>query len=157
MASSYLKQLEDLFKDEKQLRDIWSNPQTRKTLLDKLGELGYGKDQLESIQKIINAENSDLFDVLGYIAFALQPITRAERIQNTKYDILDGLDEKHREFIEFVLAKYQERGVEELDEEKLPQLLNLKYHAISDAEKKLGGVELIRSNFFTFQKHLYSK
>lgn len=149
--------LPDLFKDEKQLRDIWSNPQTRKTLLDKLGELGYGKDQLESIQKIINAENSDLFDVLGYIAFALQPITRAERIQNTKYDILDGLDEKHREFIEFVLAKYQERGVEELDEEKLPQLLNLKYHAISDAEKKLGGVELIRSNFFTFQKHLYSK
>ncbi|MFA5736897.1 MAG: DEAD/DEAH box helicase family protein [Candidatus Paceibacterota bacterium] len=149
--------LPDLFKDEKQLRDIWSNPQTRKTLLDKLGELGYGKDQLESIQKIINAENSDLFDVLGYIAFALQPITRAERIQNTKYDILDGLDEKHREFIEFVLAKYQERGVEELDEEKLPQLLNLKYHAISDAEKKLGGVKLIRSNFFTFQKHLYSK
>ena len=149
--------LPSLFKDENELRAIWSNPQTRKAFLDKLGDLGYGKDQLESIQKIINAENSDLFDVLGYIAFALQPITRAERIQNTKYDILDGLDEKHREFIEFVLAKYQERGVEELDEEKLPQLLNLKYHAISDAEKTLGGVELIRSNFFAFQKHLYSK
>lgn len=149
--------LPSLFKDENELRAIWSNPQTRKAFLDKLGELGYGKDQLESVQKIINAENSDLFDVLGYIAFALAPITRAERIQNTKYDILDGLDEKHREFIEFVLAKYQERGVEELDEEKLPQLLNLKYHAISDAEKKLGGVELIRSNFFTFQKRLYSK
>jgi type I restriction enzyme R subunit len=149
--------LPSLFKDENELRVIWSNPQTRKAFLDKLGDLGYGKDQLESIQKIINAENSDLFDVLGYIAFALQPITRAERIQNTKYDILDGLDEKHREFIEFVLAKYQERGVEELDEEKLPQLLNLKYHAISDAEKTLGGVELIRSNFFAFQKHLYSK
>jgi type I restriction enzyme, R subunit len=149
--------LPSLFKDENELRTIWSNPQTRKAFLDKLGDLGYGKDQLESIQKIINAENSDLFDVLGYIAFALQPITRAERIQNTKYDILDGLDEKHREFIEFVLAKYQERGVEELDEEKLPQLLNLKYHAISDAERTLGGVELIRSNFFTFQKHLYSK
>ncbi|MDD5165437.1 MAG: DEAD/DEAH box helicase family protein [Candidatus Pacebacteria bacterium] len=148
--------LPSLFKDENELRAIWSNPQTRKVFLDKLGELGYGKNQLESVQKIINAENSDLFDVLGYIAFALQPITRAERIQNTKYDILDGLDEKHREFIEFVLAKYQERGVEELDEEKLPQLLNLKYHAISDAEKALGGVELIRSNFFAFQKRLYA-
>lgn len=149
--------LPSLFKDENELRAIWSNPQTRKVFLDKLGELGYGKDQLESVQKIINAENSDLFDVLGYIAFALAPITRAERIQNTKYDILDGLDEKHREFIEFVLAKYQERGVEELDEEKLPQLLNLKYHAISDAERTLGGVELIRSNFFNLQKLLYSK
>jgi type I restriction enzyme R subunit len=149
--------LPSLFKDENELRAIWSNPQTRKAFLDKLGDLGYGKDQLESIQKIINAENSDLFDVLGYIAFALQPITRAERIQNTKYDILDGLDEKHREFIEFVLAKYQERGVEELDEEKLPQLLNLKYHAISDAERTLGGVELIRSNFFDLQKRLYAR
>lgn len=149
--------LPSLFKDENELRAIWSNPQTRKVFLDKLGELGYGKDQLESVQKIINAESSDLFDVLGYIAFALAPITRTERIQNTKYDILDGLDEKHREFVEFVLAKYQERGVEELDEEKLPQLLNLKYHAISDAEKRLGGVEMIRSLFFDFQHILYSK
>jgi type I restriction enzyme R subunit len=149
--------LPSLFKDENELRVIWSNPQTRKVFLDKLGELGYGKDQLESVQKIINAENSDLFDVLGYIAFVLAPITRTERIQNTKYDILDGLDEKHREFIEFVLAKYQERGAEELDEEKLPQLLNLKYYAISDAEKTLGGVEMIRNLFFNFQKSLYHK
>lgn len=149
--------LPDLFKDEKQLRDIWSNPQTRKALLEKLGEMGYGKEQLESIQKIINAENSDLFDVLGYIAFALQPITRAERIQNTKYDMLDGLNQKQREFVEFVLAKYQDKGVEELDEEKLPQLLNIKYRAISDAEKALGGIELIRSVFFGFQEELYAK
>lgn len=147
--------LPDLFKDEKQLREIWSNPQTRKILLDKLNELGYGKEQLESIQTVINAENSDLFDVLGYIAFALQPITRAERIQNSKYDILGDLDEKNREFVEFVLAKYQEKGVEELDEEKLPQLLNIKYNSILDAEKVLGSVESIRSNFFNFQRFLY--
>jgi type I restriction enzyme R subunit len=149
--------LPELFKDEKQLRDIWSNPQTRKALLEKLSEMGYGKEQLESIQKIINAENSDLFDVLGYIAFALQPITRFERIQNTKYDILDGLQEKQREFVEFVLAKYQEIGVEELYEEKLPDLLHLKYSAISDAEKVLGDIDSIRSNFFTLQRQLYSK
>lgn len=149
--------LPDLFKDEKQLRDIWSNPQTRKALLEKLGDMGYGKEQLESIQKIINAENSDLFDVLGYIAFVLQPITRIERIQNTKYDILDGLQEKQREFVEFVLAKYQEGGAEELDEEKLPDLLNLKYKAISDAEKALGDIDGIRSIFFNFQRVLYSK
>jgi type I restriction enzyme R subunit len=149
--------LPTLFKDEKELRTIWSNPTTRKVFLDKLSELGFGKEQLESIQKIVNAENSDLFDVLEYVAFAFQPISRAERIQNTKDDIFEGLDQKHREFIEFVLAKYQERGVEELDEEKLPQLLNLKYHAISDAEKTLGGVDSIRSIFFNFQKMLYSK
>ncbi|MEN9921639.1 MAG: hypothetical protein RLZZ517_617 [Candidatus Parcubacteria bacterium] len=149
--------LPSFFKDENELRIIWSNPVTRKVFLDKIAELGFGKEQLESIQQMIDAENSDLFDVLGYIAFALEPISRAERIQKTKYDILEGLDEKHREFIEFVLAKYQERGVEELDEEKLPQLINLKYHAISDAEKVLGSVESIRSTFFDFQRSLYSK
>lgn len=149
--------LPSLFKDENELRAIWSNPQTRKVFLDKLSELGFSKEQLESAQKVINAENSDLFDVLCYIAYALQPITRVERIQKTKYDILDGLDEKNREFIEFVLAKYQERGVEELDEEKLPQLLKLKYDAISDAEKSLGGVDKIRTAFLDFQKLLYSR
>lgn len=149
--------LPSFFKDENELRTIWSDPITRKVFLDKIAELGFGKEQLESIQQMIDAENSDLFDVLGYIAFAIEPISRAERIQKTKYDILEGLNEKQREFIEFVLSKYQERGVEELDEEKLPQLLNLKYHAISDAEKSLGSVELIRSTFFNFQKNLYSK
>lgn len=149
--------LPQLFKNEKELREIWSNPQTRKVLLEKLSEMGYGKEQLESIQKVIDAEKSDLFDVLGYIAFTLSPITRAERIQSTKYDMLHGLNEKEREFIEFVLAKYQERGVEELDEEKLPQLLNLKYRALSDAEKVLGDVDKIRSTFFSFQKFLYLK
>ena len=147
--------LPDLFKDEKQLRDIWSNPQTRKALLEKLDEIGYGKAQLESIQKVIDAKNSDLFDVLGYIAFALQPITRIERIQNSKYDILDGLQEKQREFIEFVLSKYQESGVEELDDEKLPQLLMLKYHAIADAEDNIGDIVSIRSLFLKFQVYLY--
>ena len=149
--------LPELFKDEAQLRTIWAHPHTRRALLEKLGELGYGKEQLESIQQVVNAEQSDLFDVLQYIAFAHQPITRVERIQNTKNSILEGLTEKQREFVEFVLAKYQERGVEELDEEKLPNLLNLKYRAISDAEHALGTIDAIRSQFFTLQHTLYSR
>ena len=59
--------------------------------------------------------------------------------------------------MDFVLSKYKAKGVEELDEEKLPQLLNLKYNAISDAINILGDVNLIRSTFFDFQEHLYAK
>lgn len=149
--------LPELFKSEEELREIWSSPITRKALLLKLNDLGYGKEGLESIQKVVNAENSDLFDVLSYIAFALSPITRVERIEKNKDDILDGLDEKSREFVEFVLAKYQEKGVEELAEEKLPQLLKLKYSEITDAEKVLGSVDKIRSSFINLQVGLYSK
>ena len=147
--------LPEFFKDEEDLRKIWSNPSTRKAFLEKIADLGFGNEQLELLQKIIDAENSDLFDVLIYIMSALKPISRAERIQKNKDEIFQGLDQKHREFIEFVLAKYQEKGVEELGEEKLPQLLNLKYNAIADAEKLLGDVDCIRSTFFDFQRKLY--
>lgn len=149
--------LPDFFKSENELRKIWSDPITRKTFLEQIAELGYDNDKLEVLRKMINAEESDLFDVLSYVSFAIQPITRKERVVRTKQAILEGLDEKQKEFLEFVLTKYIKRGVGELDEEKLPKLLNLKYHAIADAEKILGGVEKIRSTFFDFQKNLYAK
>jgi len=147
----------DFFKNEDELRKIWSNPITRKTFLEKIAGLGYGKDKLETLQKMIDAEQSDLFDVLAYISFLTKPITRKQRIDQTKTKIFEGLDVHQKEFLEFVLAKYENKGVEELDEEKLPILLNLKYKAIADAESVLGGVDKIRSTFFGFQKALYSK
>ncbi len=150
-------EIPEFFKSESELRQIWSNPTTRKVLLDKLSEAGYGIDVLEELQRVVNAENSDLFDVLAYISYALQPISREERVTETKKDILEGLDSKQKEFLDFVLQKYIEKGVEELEEEKLPILLNLKYHAITDAINILGDVDSIRSTFFGFQRMLYKK
>jgi type I restriction enzyme, R subunit len=48
-----------------------------------------------------------------------------------------------------------ETGFEELDQEKLPTLLLLKYTAIEDAKEILGTVEAIRQVFINFQKFLY--
>jgi len=147
----------DFFKNEEELRKIWSNPTTRKVFLEKISALGYGKNELETLQKMIDAEQSDLFDVLAYISFLTQPITRKQRIEQARPKIFEGLDVRQKEFLEFVLSKYEDRGVEELDEEKLPILLNLKYQAIADAEEILGSVDDIRSIFFAFQEKLYSK
>jgi type I restriction enzyme R subunit len=147
----------EFFKSEEELRKIWSNPTTRKAFLEKIAEAGYGKDELETLQKMIDAEQSDLFDVLTYISFLTQPISRVQRVEQAKGKIFEGLEEKQKEFLSFVLSKYEDKGVEELDEEKLPILLNLKYHAIADAEQSLGSVEKIRSIFFAFQKNLYAK
>ena len=148
--------LPEFFKDENELRKIWSNPKTRKVFLQKIDGIGYGAQQLETLQKMINAQSSDLFDVLAYVAFSIQPISRFERVEKIKEKIFDHLDEKQQEFLEFVLKKYVQEGFEELAEDRLSQLLELKYQAIPDAEKELGGVEKIRSNFFDFQKILYS-
>ena len=147
----------EFFKSEDELRKIWSNPATRRTFLEKIAAIGYGKDELEILQKMIDAEQSDLFDVLTYISFLVKPISRIERVEKAKDKIFESLDDKQKEFLDFVLLKYEEKGVEELGEEKLPILLNLKYHAIAKAEQLLGSVENIRSIFFAFQKDLYMK
>lgn len=149
------EQSSSLFKSEDELRKIWSDPITRKIFLDKISTIGYGKDELEILQKMIDAEQSDLFDVLTYISFLTPPISRVKRVEQSKDKILKGLGEKQKEFLDFVLSKYEEKGVEELDEEKLPVLLNLKYHAIANAVSALGEVDSIRSLFFNFQKDLY--
>jgi len=147
--------LPDLFKTEEELRRIWSNPTTRKALLEKLAEAGFGKDQLSLMQAVINADNSDLFDVLEYISFANLPISREIRVAKAQSKIFAALSNEQKEFVEFVLSKYIETGVEELDQEKLPSLLTLKYKAIEDAKEILGTLESIRNMFIGFQQFLY--
>ena len=147
--------LPDFFKNEDELRTIWSNPTTRKAFLEKLSETGYGKDELSILQRLIDAEKSDIFDVLEYVSFAVSPITREMRVAEAQTNIFNGLDNKQKEFLEFVLSKYIETGVEELDQEKLPSLLQLKYQSISEALEELGGVDKIQDTFITFQKYLY--
>lgn len=149
--------LPEFFKNEDELRKIWSNPQTRKAFLDRIAELGFTLDQLENLQKIVNAEKSDLFDVLAYVSFAKEPISRELRVRNTRPKIFAGLSEKQQEFLDFVLQKYVEQGSEELFEDRLGSILNLKYNSVFDAQKELGDVEQIRSTFFDFQKILYSE
>ncbi len=151
-------ELPNFFKNEKELREIWSNPQTRKTLLEKLDEAGFGKEELSTLQKLINAEKSDLFDVLEYVFDSnFKPITREERATRAKVTIFALLNEKQKEFIEFVLNKYVEAGVTELDQEKLPILLQTKYQSLEDAMEILGDVQNISSLFIEFQKYLYEK
>jgi len=79
--------LPEFFKSEEELKELWSDPKTRRTLLEKLADAGVG----------------------------------------------------------------------ELDQEKLPHLLRLKYHALPDAVAILGTPDRILSTFIGFQKHLYQQ
>tara|TARA_B100002003_G_C14132943_1_gene544876 strand:- start:80 stop:2416 length:2337 start_codon:yes stop_codon:yes gene_type:complete len=158
-ATEFVQQLfgdlPELFKNEDELRALWSIPDTRKSLLERLAEKGYGDEQLAEIKLMIDAKKSDLFDVLAYIAFALVPITRQERVDTHKDIILSKYDEKLQAFLDFVLNEYVKEGVYELDDAKLPHLLELKYGSVDDAAEQLGGVSRIRDAFIGFQEHLY--
>jgi type I restriction enzyme, R subunit len=151
-------ELPKLFKSETELRTLWSNPMTRRVLLEQLDEAGYGKEELSTLQKLIDAEKSDLFDVLEYVFNSdIKPITREARVAAAQANIFAFLNAQQKEFIDFVLSKYIETGVEELDQEKLPILLTNKYHSLEDAKDVLGNVANISSLFIQFQKHLYQQ
>ena len=132
-------------------------PDTRKALLEGLAEKGFGGEQLGEMQRIIDAEKSDLFDVLAYVAYALAPLTRQERADASRPFITAHFDPKQQAFLDFVLSQYVSEGVGELDQDKLPHLLELKYRAVSDAALELGGVAKIREAFVGFQAHLYAR
>ena len=146
--------LPDFFKNEDELRAIWSKPDTRKKLLQELNEKGFTQSQLNDLQHLIHAEDSDLYDVLAYVAFSTDPIKRSQRAEYAKshFGIFES---KQRVFLDFVLKQYVDSGVEELDDAKLPELLTLKYKAISDAKRQLGDIQTIRNTFIGFQIYLY--
>jgi type I restriction enzyme, R subunit len=151
-------QLPDFFQNEAELRTLWSTPDTRRKLLDGLAEKGFGQAQLLEMQKIIEAEKSDLFDVLAHVAYALEPLSREDRANRAMSVISQNFNAKQKVFLNFVLSHYVAEGVEELDQAKLTPMLKLKYNdSIADAVQDLGEPSAISQTFSGFQKYLYVK
>ena len=151
-------ELPNLFKNEQELRTMWSNPMTRRTLLEKLEDAGFPKSDLLVVQQLVNMEKSDLFDVLEYVFNGnYKSMTREERVATSQATIFALLNNKQKEFIQFVLSKYIESGVEELDQEKLPILLTNKYQSLEDAKDILGDAANISKLFIEFQQYLYAE
>ena len=149
-------ELPKLFKDEEELRQLWGNPLTRKTLLENLDAAGFPKADLLTLQKLVDMENSDLYDVIEYVFNGdYIAMTREDRAKAAEATIFALLNDKQREFIAFVLSKYVDTGVDELDQEKLPILLTNKYQSLEDAKEILGDVANISKLFIEFQEHLY--
>lgn len=148
--------LPELIQDEDVLRTLRSSPDTRKALLAGLADKGFSKEPLAEMQKAIEAENSDLFDVLAYVTFAAALEIRVQRADQARTETHQHFNNRQQVFLDFVLAQYVMQGVEELDVDKLTPLLRLKYNnAISDAVEDLGGTTQIRTMFAGFQRHLY--
>ena len=147
--------LPEFFGSENELRKLWASPITRNELLKRLEQHGCGKTELVKLQEMIEAGDSDLFDVLEFISFARKPISRIERVTNAESNIFTFLNETQRDFIEFVLRNYIQDGVDELDIAKLGSALVSKYGSLYEGQRVLGDVEAIKKIFVDFQRHLY--
>jgi type I restriction enzyme R subunit len=108
------------------------------------------------MQRAVDAEKSDIFDVLAYVAYARAPHTRTERAAHARASLDGKYDDKLRGFLEFVLDAYEREGVHELDSEKLAPLLRRRYDdSLNDALRDLGREDVVRQAFTGFQQHLY--
>lgn len=154
--------MEQLFGDlgtlvtsEDELRTIWSDPYRRTPFIQRLSDMGYDNDRLEDMQRLIDAPNSDIFDVLAYVRFTLAPLARTERAEQARNTGLSGYEEQMREFLDYVLRGYEMHGVDELSLGKVADLLRIRYGGTNEAKKALGGLADIRKAFVDIQTHLY--
>ena len=149
--------LPQFFENEEELQKIWSSPITRQKLLKKLEQEGFTKDDLKSIQKLIVADDSDIYDVLQYVAFQKQPVSRKDRVVSAERDIYENVSDNEREFIDFILSRYVDGGGEELEIDRLSKHIELKYLSMVDGQKVLGSPQNIKEIFVNFQKYLYQR
>mgnify|MGYP001826252178 CR=1 FL=1 len=149
--------LPDFFTHEDGLRHLRGNPETRQALLHRLEERGFGQEALSEMRKVIEAEDSDIYDVLAYVAFERALIPRSDRAADARERVRTEYTGEQRALVDFVLAHYEQEGVWELDIGKLAPLLLLKYQAFADATAELGQPEHIRQLFVSFQPYLYER
>ena len=146
------------FDGAEDLRKKWEHPDTRKEVLDRLEQEGFGEDKLLMIQRVMQKEKCDLLDVLEYLAYSEQPIERAERVRRVKEKYFNDLAEEQSNFFTFILDFYVRNGFKELAMDKLKDFINIKYNSMTDAKRMLNmTVQDLRAQYIALQSALYNK
>ena len=160
-AEAFLKalfgEIGDLVTDEAELRRRWGDPDMRAALLDQLEDKGFAADTLAEMAHVVNAGDSDLFDVLAFVKFSLEPQTRAARAARVRADTLSALPAEMRDFLRDVLEAYEANGVKELAKTNLTHLLHVRYHDTQQAVRALGPAPQILRQFANMQSALYAE
>ncbi len=150
-------ELPAIYQNEEHLRKIWANPDTRKQLLEQLSNLGFDKEQLDVLRNMIATPECDIFDVLSHISFSSDLMTRKERANTVKEDNFFAVYQnlKAREFLEYVLNHYEKFGIEELQRDKLGDLVKLKLGTTKDAKVVFGDMKNLLGAYYKLQENIY--
>ena len=162
-AEEFLKQLvgslPSLYKDVEQLRTIWANPSERALLFAELEKAGFGTNNLKDLKSMMNADDSDIFDVLAYLSFNTPMKTRKERVSRVNGNeqvFAVYSDYKAIDFLKFILMRYEADGVEELGEDKIGDLIKLsELGSIQDAKNVFGGLPELKQAYYQLQENIY--
>ena len=126
------------------LRKIWSDLRGEE-LLQKLREMHIDETQLNDLKQMFEAEESDIYDVLAHLSFNLDIKTRSERafaVHHRKY-IEKYHNDKVREFLDFILERYEKDGVKEMGSDKLSSLIKLSGMSLGNSKRHLSWMERV--------------
>lgn len=147
----------EFFSGADDLREKWSNPETREQLLTTLDEAGFAEDKLILLKNMLKMQKCDLLDVLEYIAYNSTPIERAKRVELVKKQYVDSLSKEQQEFDNLILQYYVSNGFKELSTDNLKTFINIKFNSVSDAKERLQmSIPDIRLHYIELQRRLYS-
>lgn len=150
--------LESLYHDEVKLREIWSDPNSREELLQKLREMHIDEAQLDELKHMFEADESDIYDVLAHLSFNLDIKTRSERALavHHRHYIEKYHTDKVREFLEFILERYKKDGVKEMGSDKLSTLIKLSGMELRELKEAftVDGTS-VREGYFGLQREIY--
>lgn len=148
--------LSGIVADEDALRALWSDPDNREHFLGQLSDHGYDRDRLNDIRRLVDAPDSDLFDVLSYVLFTNPPRTRQERADSVRSEGLADATGDMKDLLLAILAAYEARGESELATRKLGTFLTARFGSVNEGKAKLGGLPAVKAAFRTMQATLYS-
>ena len=147
----------DFFSGADDLRQKWSNPETREDLLRTLDEAGFAEDKLNLLKNMLKMQKCDLLDVLEFIAYESTPIERVRRVELVKKQYVDSLSKEQQAFDNLILEYYVNNGFKELSSDNLKTYITIMFNSVSDAKEKLNmSVADMRAHYFELQRRLYS-
>jgi type I restriction enzyme, R subunit len=147
--------LSKIIADEDQLRAAWSDPDNRAHFLKQLEDNGYDEDRLDDIRQLVDAPQSDLFDVLSYVLFTNPPKTRQDRAQVLRDSRMGDFQGEMADLLLVILKAYEANGESELATRKLGQFLTARYGSVGESKGKLGELAAVRAAFRRMQVALY--
>lgn len=147
----------DFFSGEDDLREKWSNPDTREELLKTMEEAGFAVEKLNLLKNMLKMQKCDLLDVLEYIAYNSTPIERAKRVEILKKRFVESVNYEQKDFDNLILQYYIANGFKELSSDNLKTFISIKYNSMSDAKERLDmSVADIRAHYIELQRRLYN-
>ena len=144
--NQYVKEsIKTIYPSYEEFYNEWENLSRRSILLEELERNAIKEEQLREIS---NQQDSDIFDLLCYVAYDLKPLSRkqrAEQMKINKPEFFNQYSEKAKEVLNLIIDKYIDYGLNQLKPEIITvEPISIKGNPI-EIVSEFGGMEKFKN------------